>query len=341
MVYQHFTLVENMTVVENLIMAREHVPAVINWKAETEHLEDFMETMPFRVDPRALVRNLSAGEKQKVEILKQLYLRRKVLILDEPTSVLTPDESDEMLGMVRGMCEQGRLSVLMITHKFREVTAFCDEVTVLRHGRLMGEGAVRDLSREANGPDDDGRRRTSAASRAARRQWALGRQEHSPVNSKNYAPTTRRASRPSRSCRSPSAPVEIVGIAGVSGNGQRELVQVLAGQRLASGGRITVKGESYRPVRHEMRRHRFHVLPEMPLQNACVGNMTVAENLAVRVFDRPPLTRMRKLIKRRAMRHRGRRFDRSLSHPTQFARGQNRPPLGRQHPAGRVGTGAR
>ena len=107
MVYQHFTLVENMTVVENLIMAREHVPAVINWKTETERLEDFMETMPFRVDPRALVRNLSAGEKQKVEILKQLYLRRKVLILDEPTSVLTPDEADEVLGMVRGMCERG------------------------------------------------------------------------------------------------------------------------------------------------------------------------------------------------------------------------------------------
>ncbi len=107
MVYQHFTLVENMTVVENLVMAREHVPAVINWKAETEKLEAFMETMPFRVEPRALVRNLAAGEKQKVEILKQLYLRRKVLILDEPTSVLTPDEADEMLGMVRGMCKRG------------------------------------------------------------------------------------------------------------------------------------------------------------------------------------------------------------------------------------------
>jgi general nucleoside transport system ATP-binding protein len=302
MVYQHFTLVENMTVVENLIMAREHVPAVINWKTETEQLENFMETMPFRVDPRAMVRNLSAGEKQKVEILKQLYLKRKVLILDEPTSVLTPDEADEMLGMVRGMCEQGRLSVLMITHKFREVMAFCDEVTVLRHGKFMGEGAVRDLTREQMA------RMMMGDAELPKQAVRLDVNGYSANNIRlaihelcaNDETGIEALSKLSLSVGAS----EIVGIAGVSGNGQRELVQVLAGQRMASGGRIMVKGEAYRPVRHEMRRHRFHVLPEMPLQNACVGNMTVAENLAFRVFDRPPLTRLRKLIKRRAMKHR-------------------------------------
>jgi ABC-type uncharacterized transport system ATPase subunit len=302
MVYQHFTLVENMTVVENLIMAREHVPAVINWKTETEQLEDFMETMPFRVDPRAMVRNLSAGEKQKVEILKQLYLKRKVLILDEPTSVLTPDEADEMLGMIRAMCEQGRLSVLMITHKFREVMAFCDEVTVLRHGKFMGEGAVRELTREQMA------RMMMGDAELPKQAVRLDVNGYSAKNIRlaieelcaNDETGIEALSKLSLSVGAS----EIVGIAGVSGNGQRELVQVLAGQRLASGGRITVKGEAYRPVRHEMRRHRFHVLPEMPLQNACVGNMTVAENLAFRVFDQPPLTRLRKLIKRRAMKHR-------------------------------------
>src|SRR4051812_37596972 len=146
MVYQHFTLVENMTVVENLVLAREHVPAVINWRAETEELRAFMAGMPFQVEPTETVRDLAAGEKQKVEILKQLYLRRKVLILDEPTSVLTPDEADELLGVVRRLCDEGRLSALIITHKFREVQGFCDEVTVLRHGRLTGEGRVRDLT---------------------------------------------------------------------------------------------------------------------------------------------------------------------------------------------------
>ena len=302
MVYQHFTLVENMTVVENLVMAREHVPAIINWKAETERLEDFMETMPFRVDPRALVRNLSAGEKQKVEILKQLYLRRKVLILDEPTSVLTPDEADEVLGMVRGMCELGRLSVLMISHKFREVMAFCDDVTVLRHGRLMGEGSVRELTREQMAGMMMGDAelpkqavRLEVATRAAD-AIRLAIHELCANDETGVAALSQLSLSVGAS--------EIVGIAGVSGNGQRELVQVLAGQRRASGGQITVRGEPYRPIRREMRRHRFHVLPEMPLQNACVGNMTVAENLAFRVFDRPPLTRLKKLIKRRAMRHR-------------------------------------
>src|SRR5439155_5100561 len=146
MVYQHFTLVDNMTVVENMVMAREHLPPVINWKAEAARLGAFMDTMPFRVDPGAIVRHLAAGEKQKVEILKQLYLRRQILILDEQTSVLTPDEADEVLGMLREMCSQGSVSVLMITHKFREVMAFCDSVTVLRHGKLTGEGDVCDLN---------------------------------------------------------------------------------------------------------------------------------------------------------------------------------------------------
>src|SRR5208283_4207504 len=98
--------------------------------------------------PRSIVRNLAAGEKQKIELLKQLYLKRKVIILDEPTSVLTPQEADEVLAMVRQMCTEGRLSVLMITHKFREVMGFCDEVTVLRHGKFMGEGQVCDLNSE-------------------------------------------------------------------------------------------------------------------------------------------------------------------------------------------------
>merc|ERR1739841_481865 len=98
--------------------------------------------MPFQVPLDRPVRALAAGEKQKLEILKQLYLGRRFLILDEPTSVLTPDEADEVLGHVRKLCEAGNLSVLMITHKFREVTAFADEVSVLRRGKHVGSGRV-------------------------------------------------------------------------------------------------------------------------------------------------------------------------------------------------------
>jgi simple sugar transport system ATP-binding protein len=302
MVYQHFTLVENMTVVENILMAREHVPAVVNWKRETAQLDAFMQTMPFRVDPRAFVRNLSAGEKQKVEILKQLYLRRKVLILDEPTSVLTPDEADEVLGMVRGMCDRGTLSVLMITHKFREVTAFCDEVTVLRQGRLTGEGAVRDLTPEAMAHMMMGTATIPEQAARADMNGHARREPHLVIEDLLAHDETGVEALSGLSLQVRSH--EIVGVAGVSGNGQRELVQVLAGQRPAAGGKITVHGETYNATREEIRKHNFHVLPEMPLHNSCVGTMTVAENLAFRVFDRPHLTRVRKFVNRRAIRHR-------------------------------------
>jgi simple sugar transport system ATP-binding protein len=236
----------------------------VNWKAETEQLDAFMQNMPFRVDPKAMVRNLSAGEKQKVEILKQLYLRRKVLILDEPTSVLAPDEADEVLGMVRGMCTQGLLSVLMITHKFREVTAFCDEVSVLRQGRLMGEGAVRDLTPEAMAQMMMGHAELPA--QAARKDTNGDAQNHVRLEVRELRADDETGVEALSQLSLHVGAHEIVGIAGVSGNGQRELVQVLAGQREATGGQVLVGGAVYRAVRNEMRRHRFHVLPEMPLR---------------------------------------------------------------------------
>src|SRR6201982_163352 len=146
MVYQHFTLVGAMTVAENLVLARDDVPPMINWLREKRELEKFLARMPFKVPLDAKVSDISAGERQKCEILKQLYLKRRFLILDEPTSVLTPGEADEVLGMLRKMVEAGELTILMITHKFREVMAFADEVTILRRGKLAGHGRVAELT---------------------------------------------------------------------------------------------------------------------------------------------------------------------------------------------------
>jgi len=146
MVYQHFTLVGAMTVAENLVLARDDVPAVVNWLREKRELEKFLARMPFKVPLDAKVSDISAGERQKCEILKQLYLKRRFLILDEPTSVLTPGEADEVLGMLRAMVVNEGLTILMITHKFREVMAFADEVTILRRGKLAGKGKVSELT---------------------------------------------------------------------------------------------------------------------------------------------------------------------------------------------------
>jgi general nucleoside transport system ATP-binding protein len=282
MVYQHFTLVPAMTVAENLVLSRPALPAVLDWRAENAALAAFMARMPFAVPLAERVSALSAGERQKCEILKQLYLDRRFLVLDEPTSVLTPQEADEMLGLLRAMTEAGSLTVLMITHKFREVMAFADNVTILRRGRVAGGGAVVDLT-----PDAMARMMVGAeipvASTARRGSAGDCRLDIRGLEVDDDAgqPAVRGLSLGIRAG-------EIVGIAGVAGNGQHELVEALAGQRDKSGGVVQVGGETYNAARAEMQRHRISCLPEEPLRNACVGRMSVAENLAFREFDRPP-----------------------------------------------------
>lgn len=283
MVYQHFTSVPAMTVAENLILSSFESPSIINWSVELEKLAAFMQSSPFQVPLDIPVAQLAAGQKQKLEIIKQLYLQNRILILDEPTSVLTPVEADEILGLLREQVTEGHLSVLMISHKFREITTFCDEVTILRKGTFAGSGLVKDLTI----PD-------MAA-------MMLGeRKDPTPVNKLDGSdpiPTLQiqgiRANKDNglEAVQGISLTVhsgEIVGIAGVSGNGQRELVEVLAGQRPSTGGQVLVNGELYKATRAEMARHQVFVLPEEPLRNACVPHMSVAENMALRTFDRPP-----------------------------------------------------
>ena len=285
MVYQHFTLVPAMTVTENLVLARDHVPAVIDWGKEMRALEVFLDRMPFRVPLDAKVSAISAGERQKCEILKQLYLDRRFLILDEPTSVLTPGEADEVLGMLRKLVGAGDLTVLMITHKFREVMAFADEVTILRRGKLAGRGHVRDLT-----PDQMARTMIGAEQLTV--QPARSGEFGEPRL--DIAGLTALDDAGQSAVRDLSLTIrggEIVGVAGVSGNGQRQLIEVLAGQREADGGVVRLNGEAYRATRGQMRRNRLSVLPEEPLRNACVARMSVADNLAFREFDRAPFAR--------------------------------------------------
>ncbi len=285
MVYQHFTLVPAMTVAENLVLARDDVPAIVDWAKEKRALQAFLARMPFKVPLDARVSDISAGERQKCEILKQLYLARRFLILDEPTSVLTPAEADEVLGMLRAMVVKGDLTILMITHKFREVMAFADEVTILRRGKLAGAGKVADLT-----PDGMARMMIGAEELTVQpaRVGNVGetRLELTRLNARDDAGAVAVHDVSLTVCGG-----EIVGIAGVSGNGQRQLVEVLAGQRSAESGEIRVAGNRYGARREEMRRHKMSLLPEEPLKNACVGGMSVADNIAFREFDRAPFAR--------------------------------------------------
>ena len=283
MVYQHFTLVDAMTVAENLVLSRRKHPFVFDWAAESAAVSAFMEKMPFRLDPSRPVHMLAAGEKQKLEILKQLYLGSSIVILDEPTSVLTPSEADEVLGLLRGMVKEGRLTVLMISHKFREVMQFADEVTVLRRGRMAGRGRVADLTPDAMArmmvgdepPRATGTREARARGNVVLRIDSLTAHDDLGMPAVSELRLEVRAG-------------EIVGIAGVSGNGQEELVEVLAGQRQPRSGQIHIDGLGYQATRNEMRVMMVRCLPDEPLRNACVGTMSVAENIGFRRFDRPP-----------------------------------------------------
>ena len=287
MVYQHFTLVPSMTVAENLVMSRADVPAVIRWGEERERLAAFMQTVPFKLRLDTPVSRLAAGDKQKTEILKQLYLDRRFMILDEPTSVLTPDEADEVLGMLKGMTRENKVTVLMITHKFREVMAFADDVTVLRRGQFAGRGAVAELNPtkmaemmvgEREIPQAKSGKSGAVAADAAPRLSVKGLE----VRDDSDLPAVKDLSLDVR-------PGEIVGVAGVSGNGQKELVEALVGQRPHVGGTITIGGRPFAATRGEIRYWKSFSLPEEPLRNACVPGMSVAENMALRNFDRAPL----------------------------------------------------
>lgn len=282
MVYQHFTLVPSLTGAENLVISRADVPARINWRAEAARLDAFMARMPFTAPLNIAVSELSAGEKQKLELLKQVYLGNRFLVLDEPTSVLTPSEADEILGHVRALTQAGEVTVLMITHKFREVTAFADEVTVLRNGRHMGQGRVADLNHAqmaqmmmGAAPEPvETERRAQIGAPVLQLQGATVRDRSGEMDVVIDALTVSAG--------------EVLGIAGISGNGQSELMEMLTGQRRLQAGEIIVKGAPYHATRAEARTHKVRYLPEEPLRNACAPKMSVADNLALRVFDETP-----------------------------------------------------
>jgi simple sugar transport system ATP-binding protein len=279
MVYQHFTLAPSLTAAENLLISRDDAPGVIDWRAERARLDAFMGRMPFTVPLDIPVGRLAAGERQRLEILKQLYLGRRFLILDEPTSVLTPEEADEALGFIRDLAQAGEITVLMITHKFREVFAFCDAVSVLRRGAHVGGGHVGDLDKTALAEMMIGAAPPSAAVRTQREPGPAA------LRVTGLRATDRSGLKPIEIDALEVRAGEIVGVAGVSGNGQMELVEALAGQRPVEAGTVEVMGAPFRATRAEAQAHGVRWLPEEPLRNACAPSMSVAENIALRSFD--------------------------------------------------------
>ena len=286
MVHQHFMLVEPMTVAENIVLGAEPGSAfAMDLKSAATQIRQLSEEFKLAVNPNAIVEHLSVGQQQRVELLKALYRHARLLILDEPTAVLTPLEVEEFFVILRRMREQGK-TVIIITHKLSEVLAISDEVTVMRDGKVVGEVQTKD---------------TNAADLA---RMMVGREVLLRVDKPDARPGapelvveklsvttpdgTKRVNDVSFNVRSG----EIVGIAGVEGNGQTELIEALAG--LASGqlsGKMLFEGKDLGLLGARSRRELgIAHIPEDRHRRGLLLDFNLAENSILGVHYRPPIT---------------------------------------------------
>lgn len=274
MVYQHFTLAPGMTVAENLLLAGGKTPAVIDWRAQRAELQAFLATTPFQLDLDARPSELAAGEKQKLELLKQLYLRPRLLILDEPTSVLTPQAVEKLFVVLKKLASEG-CSILYISHKLHEIRELCSACTVLRAGKVTGvcnpqEESNASLSRMMIGAEPAVLQRQARASGEVRLRvngLTLAREDQFGVDLEGIHMEVRAG--------------EVVGIAGVSGNGQKELLYALSGEDCRSPkGSVYMGAVDVSSLHPGARRKRgLHCVPEERLGRGAVPTLSLAHNL--------------------------------------------------------------
>ena len=282
MVHQHFRLVPPFTVAENIILG-EHRPEarsfVVNPRRIERDVADLGERYGIAVDPRARIWQLSVGEQQRVEILKALYREARILILDEPTAVLTPQEAESLFVTLRRMADEGR-TVIFISHKLHEVKAVADRVTVLRVGRAVATveaaGATsRELAALMVGREVELARRVERAA------------PHSDEAALDVDGVSVRGDRGEDAVRDVSFTVragEILGVAGVAGNGQRELAEAITGMRPATGS-VCVHGRRLRTgdPRIAISAGIAHV-PEDRLGTGVAPGLSIAENSVLKSY---------------------------------------------------------
>ncbi len=292
MVHQHFRLVEPFTVAENVVLG-DHRGEGGSFRLHRHAIEAKVAALSDRyglaVDPRARIWQLSVGEQQRVEILKALYRDARILILDEPTAVLTPQEADVLFVTLREMTAEGR-TVIFISHKLHEVKAVADRVTVLRAGKSIGtvlaaESTPRSLAELMVGRElaDVATRGSGAAGREPGERvlelagvWAPGDRGEPAL--KNLSLTVRAG--------------EIVAVAGVAGNGQRELAETIAGIRAKTAGELRVSGRSLRGGDpREAIRAGIAYVPEDRLGTGVAPSLSIAANLALKSYREPVASR--------------------------------------------------
>lgn len=306
-VFQHVLLVDSLTVIENLMLGgawwRKH-----DRKAALRRFEELSQLLGVEIDPDAPVGRLSLGQQQQVEIVRALWLGGNVLVLDEPTSMLTPQGVQELGAVMRRLCGQG-VAIIFITHKLREAYAFGDRISVLRLGRLVGDiplerlGAMaeedatneiirlmfRGASETENAQIDADAETLAREGRGRRQRTAIDSSAQAAITLEHIVTRAERGECALADISFSMKPGEVFGIAGVDGNGQKHLAEVLAGQRPALSGEIVVGGVAANqggvPAR---RRLGVRYITDERLGEGTVAGHSVATNLVLKEIGAPP-----------------------------------------------------
>jgi ABC-type uncharacterized transport system ATPase subunit len=295
MVHQHFMLIPVMTVAENIVLATEPTTAgvLLDYDEAVEEVREISERFGLAVNPTGKVENISVGQQQRVEILKALYRGAEILILDEPTAVLTPQEAGELFGIIKSLQAEGT-SIIFISHKLNEVLEIADRITVLRRGKKIDtvprEGATEaGLAKMMVGREVLLR----VEKKAAEPGDVLLEVRDLHVNDDRGLAVVQDVSFVVRAG-------EIVGIAGVEGNGQSELIEAITGLRRAEGGQIAVAGQvmAHASARKMLDAGVGHI-PEDRQRRGLVLEFTIAENIALHDYCYPPDSRWGWLFPRR------------------------------------------
>ena len=283
MVHQHFKLVDTLTVIENVILGMPTNKAVLDLAPAREKFKKLCDEYELFVDPDTEVWKLPVGQQQWVEILKALYRDCKVLVLDEPTAVLTPSESDQLARAIRRITDQGR-SVVFISHKLREVMEVTDKVTVIRDGAVVGTIATKDASQIKLAEMMVGRPIT-----IERRERPAMPNGEVILDMQGVNATDDRGVHALKDFSLQVRAGEIVGVAGVDGNGQRELAECISGLRKPTSGTITIKGKPVTGVISDPSFMGF--IPEDRHKTGLVLDFSVAENLVIKEYMNAPYTK--------------------------------------------------
>jgi ABC-type uncharacterized transport system ATPase subunit len=282
MVHQHFMLVEPFTVTENIVLGSEPRSGLkIDIEKAVKEVEAISNRYGLKVDPHAKIEEISVGMQQRVEILKTLYRGADILIFDEPTAVLTPQEIHELIEIMRNLVKEGK-TIILITHKLKEIMAVCDTVTIIRRGKVIDSVAVKDTNPDELAAKMVGREVTFRVDKkpsepkevilSVENVTALGNRG---VNALNNISFEVRAG-------------EILGIAGVDGNGQSELIEVLTGLRKVQQGRVLLKGkEITNRSPREISESGLSHIPEDRHKRGLVLDFTMSENMVLETYFHP------------------------------------------------------